>query len=85
MLIALLWMTVFVTGCATKPIEYCEPVTLYQDRYIPIDESLTQPVEVVGLPADFDLIDLGVAYKANRVRIEQCNGRLAEIAGNHSQ
>lgn len=71
-----------LTACKTTPapIEYCEPVTLHQDRYIPIDESLTEPVEIVDLPADFDLIDLGVAYKANRVRIAQCNGRLEEIS-----
>jgi len=82
MLIVLPLMIPFATGCASKPpiVEYCEPVTLHQDRYIPIDESLTQPVEIVDLPADFDLIDLGVAYKAQRVRAMQCNGRLEEIA-----
>ena len=86
MLIALLLMTGFVTGCGSNPpiAEYCEPVTLYQDRYIPIDESLTEPVEVVDLPADFDLIDLGVAYKVNTTRAQQCNGRLEEIARIHS-
>ena len=69
-------------GCANNPqtIEYCEPVTLYEDRYIAIPDDLTAPVEVLDLPADFDLIDLGVAYKANRTRALQCNGRLAEIS-----
>ena len=86
MLIVLPLMIPFVIGCANKPVvEYCEPVTLYQDRYIPVPEQLTEQVEVVDLPSNFDLIDLGVAYKAQRVRAMQCNGRLEDIARIHSE
>jgi hypothetical protein len=81
MLIALLLMAISATGCSTtKAIEYCEPVTVYQDRYVPIPVQLTNPIEVAGLEPDFDLIDLGTAYKVNRTRALQCNGRLAEIS-----
>lgn len=69
-------------GCATTddaPL-YCEPVIIEKDRYIPIPESLTRPVEIVDLPNDFDVYSLGAAYKSQRVRAQQCNGQLSEIS-----
>jgi hypothetical protein len=81
MLIALHLMTIFVTGCsAIEPVEYCEPVTLYQDKIVDVPKELTDPVELADLDSDFDLIDLGVAYKFNRTRALQCNSRLEEIS-----
>lgn len=52
---------------------------MVRDRYVPIPESLTQPVEIVELPARFDVYQLGAAYKAQKIRAMQCNGLLAEI------
>ena len=53
---------------------------MVRDRYVSVPESLTQPVEIVGLSEDFDVYELGAAYKAQRVRAMQCNGQLSEIA-----
>lgn len=88
---AVLALTViFGSGCSTtpEPITVYETRTVYVDRYVPLDEALTRPVEVVTLPEEFlslpedgALISLGVAYKACRVRTMQCNGQLAEIQG----
>jgi hypothetical protein len=75
-------MAVFVSGCATtdeNPI-YCEPVVVEKDRIVPVPETLTRPVDIVELPEDFDVYSLAAGYKAQRVRAEQCNGQLAEIA-----
>jgi hypothetical protein len=40
---------------------------------------MTAPVEIVELSQDFDLPELGAAYKSQRIRALQCNGQLAEI------
>jgi hypothetical protein len=70
-----------VIGCASKQqIEYCEPVVIEKDRIVTVPETLTHPVEIVELSADFDAYELGAAYKAQRVRALQCNGKLSEIA-----
>jgi hypothetical protein len=70
-----------VTGCSPiRPIEYCEPVIVEKDRIVSVPESLTQPVEIVDLSQDFDVYELGAAYKAQKVRALQCNGKLAEIS-----
>jgi len=72
---------IFVSGCAApKPITVYETKEVVRDRYVPIDPSLTAPVDIITLSEDFDLYALGAAYKAQRVRAEQCNGQLAEIA-----
>jgi len=79
--IVLLSMIVSASGCATtEPVTYCEPVTLYADRFVAIPTQMTQPVEIIVLSRDFDLPELGAAYKAQRVRAQQCNGRLKAIA-----
>lgn len=61
---------------------------MYQDRYVPVPEGLTKPVEIVSLPprgifeamSEKDrLIALEAARKAQAVRAQQCNGQLAEI------
>ena len=77
-----LFLAISLSGCATRPPEItCGIATVYQDRYIPVDPRLTQPVEIVDLPEDeVDTIDLGVAYKAQKVRALQCNGQLEEIS-----
>jgi len=73
----------FVTGCAATP----EPIyvhtveEIYVDRYVPVPERMTQPVEIVELSRNFDVYELGAAYRAQKVRASQCNGQLAEIAG----
>jgi hypothetical protein len=74
---------IFLFGCASNPPEVVtkyETVTLYQDRYVPIDPRLINPVEIVLLPVSFDTLALGAAYKAQKTRAMQCNGQLAEIA-----
>lgn len=53
---------------------------MVKDRYVPIPESLTQPVEIIELREGFDVYELGAAYKAQKIRAIQCNGLLAEIA-----
>ena len=71
------------TGCATttpEPIYVYQTKELVVDRYVPVPERMTQPVEIVTLPAAFDVYTLGAAYKAQQVRASQCNGQLAEIA-----
>lgn len=79
---ALLLLTLSVAGCATtpEPIYIYKTVEVVRDRYVPIPESLTQPVEIVELPEGFDVYQLGAAYKAAVVRLHQCNGFLTEIA-----
>lgn len=72
-----------VAGCSSlppEPITVYETRTLYQDRYVPVPERMTTPVEVIELSPDFDLPELGAGYKACKVRVQQCNGQLAEIA-----
>ena len=73
---------IFVSGCApTKPVivtEY-ETVEVFRDRYIALPDELTNPLDVSILHDDFDIYDLGAAYKERGIRIGQCNARLAEI------
>lgn len=77
-------LAALVQGCASLPPE---PITVYKtvevvrDRIVSVPEWMTQPVEIIELSPDFDLPELGAAYKAQKVRAEQCNGQLAEIAG----
>lgn len=59
--------------------ELCEPVTLYQDRYIPVPGTLTTPVEIPELPDNANTLELGAAYKARGVRLRQANGQLTAI------
>jgi hypothetical protein len=47
---------------------------------VSVPESLTKPVEIIELSPDFDVYELGAAYKAQKVRALQCNGQLSEIA-----
>jgi hypothetical protein len=58
-----------------------ETVEVVRDRYVPVPERMTAPVEIVDLSGNFDVFELGAAYKAQRIRALQCNGQLAEIAG----
>lgn len=69
-------------GCAAPPeiITEYKTVEVVRDRYVPLPESLTRPVEIIELSPDFDVFELGAAYKAQRVRFLQCQGKLAEIA-----
>ena len=53
---------------------------LTKDRIVSVPESLTKPVEIIELSPDFDVYELGAAYKAQKVRALQCNGQLSEIA-----
>ena len=80
-LLALLLLTILSVGCATpEPIYVYETVEVVRDRYVQVPDTLTQPVEIVGLSEDFDVYELGAAYKAQKVRAMQCNGQLTEIA-----
>jgi len=72
-------------GCATTEYvtEY-ETVEVIRDRFVPVPEELTRPVEIVELPdnggfRNADTLQLGAAYRAQKVRAAQCNGQLAEI------
>jgi len=65
-------------------VEY-ETVEVVRDRFVPVPETLTRPVEIVELEdnggsRNADTLQLGAAYKMQKVRAEQCNGQLAEIA-----
>jgi hypothetical protein len=56
-----------------------------RDVYVSIPPSLTAPVEIVELEdndgtRNADTLQLGAAYRAQKVRAKQCNGKLAEIA-----
>ena len=83
-LLKLLGVALLGQGCSGLPpepiIEY-RTVEIVRDRYVAVPERTTVPVDTVQLAEDFDLYSLGAAYKMQRVRIEQCNGQLAEIAG----
>ena len=77
----MLLLTTLSVGCATpEPIYVYETVEVVRDRYVQVPDTLTQPVEIVGLSEDFDVYELGAAYKAQRVRAMQCNMLLSEIA-----
>jgi len=80
--IALPLIAVFGAGCAgtPEPIYVYETVEVVRDRYVPVPERMTAPVEIVELSGNFDVFELGAAYKAQRIRALQCNGQLAEIA-----
>ena len=70
------------SGCKTTEPVYVHTVSeVYVDRYVPVPERMTAPVEVIELPDGFDVYQLGAAYRASVIRIQQCNGQLAEIAG----
>ena len=72
-----------LAGCAgpqPEPIIEYRMVEIVRDRYIPVPEWMTAPVEIIELSVDFDLPELGAAYKAQRIRAQQCNGQLAKIA-----
>jgi hypothetical protein len=53
---------------------------LTKDRFVSVPDTLTEPVEIIELSPDFDVYELGAAYKAQKVRALQCNGKLAEIS-----
>jgi hypothetical protein len=75
-------IAVFASGCAAtpEPIYVYETVEVVRDRYVSVPEAMTKPVEIVELSADFDVYELGAAYKAQKVRALQCVGQLNEIA-----
>lgn len=86
-LIALLLTLISVAGCAAtpEPVYVYKTVELFKDRYVPVPERMTAPVEIVALSENFDVYELGAAYKAQQVRALQCNGQLAEIAALESE
>lgn len=51
-----------------------------RDRIVTVPERMTAPVEIIELSPDFDVYELGAAYKAQKVRALQCNGQLQEIS-----
>ena len=49
--------------------------------------ELTEPIEIVDLPDDFMTMEpghaaraVGVAYRMQKTRAQQCNGKLIEIS-----
>jgi hypothetical protein len=84
--LTILCLTGLTTGCATeRVVTVYEPVEVYRDRFVEVPDNLTEPVEIIELPdnggfRNADTLQLGAAFKAQRVRAEQCNGQLAEIA-----
>ncbi len=83
-MIALPLLMIFGPGCATEPprivTEY-ETIEVARDRYVSVPKRMTKPIETILLSDNFDVYELGAVAKARKVRIEQCNGRLDEIAG----
>ena len=82
MILCLIGLT---TGCASDRVivEY-ETVELTRDRFVPVPPALTRPVEIVELEdngglRNADTLQLGAAYRAQKVRAAQCNGQLAAI------
>jgi hypothetical protein len=85
-------MSLFLLGCfltacgTTKPqvvTEY-KTETLIRDRYVTVDPSLTEPVEIIKPrkpKGDADTIDLIVALQLQQNEARMCNGKLAEISG----
>lgn len=73
-------LLILLTGCATERVvvEY-ETAEVFVDRYVPVPESLTKPVDIVDLPENPDTITLGSAYKTQKTRARQCNGQLEAI------
>ena len=74
-----------MTGCANERVivEY-ETIELTRDRFVPVPAALTRPVEIVELEdngglRNADTLQLGAAYRAQKVRAAQCNGQLAAI------
>ncbi|MHC4302247.1 MAG: hypothetical protein ACYS7Y_33730 [Planctomycetota bacterium] len=61
-----------------------ETIEVVRDRFVPVPDALTEPVEIVELEdngglRNADTLQLGAAFKAQKVRAQQCNGQLAEI------
>lgn len=82
----ILFLIGLTTGCASKQtiVEY-ETLEVYRDRLVPVPLQLTKPVEIIDLEdngglRNADTLQLGAAYRAQKVRAKQCNGQLAEIA-----
>ncbi len=83
-MIVLPLLLIFASGCATEPpriITEYETIEIVRDRYVSVPERMTKPIETIPLSDDFDVYELGAVAKARKVRILQCNGKLAEIAG----
>jgi len=82
----MLFLIGLTSGCASEQaVTRYETVEVYRDRFVPVPEELTRPVEIVELPdnggyRNADTLQLGAAYRAQKVRARQCNGQLAEIA-----
>ncbi len=82
----ILCLTGLMTGCASEPrvvVEY-ETIEVARDRFVPVPRALTAPVEIVELEdngglRNADTLQLGAAYRAQKVRAAQCNGQLAAI------
>lgn len=51
-----------------------------KDRYVPVPSYLVRPIEQVERTPTMDTVALGAALKQCRVRVQQANGQLAEIA-----
>ena len=74
-----------MTGCGTtKVIVEYETVEVTRDRFVAVPPALTRPVEIVELEdngglRNADTLQLGAAYRAQKVRAAQCNGQLASI------
>ena len=72
-------------GCAaTTPdvVTRHEVVPVIKRVYVPIDEGLTAPVPNEYLPdGDMSTWDMRQTLEACQARVEQCNGRLGDVAG----
>ena len=82
----ILFLIGLTSGCASKKVltEY-EVREVWRDRFVNVPAQLTNPVEIVELEdngglCNADTLQLGAAYRAQKVRAQQCNGQLAEIA-----
>ena len=74
-----------LVGCANQPpqiITEYEILRLTKIVFVPISDTHTEPVPVEYVPdGPVDTIDYDVTLKSCQKRTQQCNGKLAEIAG----
>ncbi len=68
---------------APKPIVLTETVTveLIREVLIPVDDKLTNRVDIPQLGNNPDTLQLGATYRQTVTRLMVCNRRLSEIEG----
>ena len=71
-----------MTACASQVpviVTRVEHVVIEKEVLVPVSESLIERVPMPVLPPDYDLLQLGLTYKATVIRLMIANRKLKEI------